>query len=198
MAVELAVADGPMLPRLARLVTLVGLVPVFSSYCIGLGIEMVFAVVDIPSLITVPETGVSCSLLIPAPLPAISVDRTLCPGFSLVGLLWLVWLSSLNRRSSDNAAAPVSGVEENPGEKVPFNRGGFGDGDAPNPAFAIEVKFAGLCIFSGRLRLRDLVRVESDSGKSIGDVVGMVAESDKFAVKTGVVADTAACSDAMR
>jgi hypothetical protein len=32
---------------------------------------------------------------------------------------------------------------ENPGEKVPLNRGDFGDGEAPNPAFAIEVKFVG-------------------------------------------------------
>jgi hypothetical protein len=32
---------------------------------------------------------------------------------------------------------------ENPGVNVPLNRGDFGDGEAPNPVFAIEVKLVG-------------------------------------------------------
>jgi hypothetical protein len=84
IAVELAVAVCAVLPRLARLVTLAGLVSDLSWNCIGLGIEMAFAAVDNPSLIMVVATGASCGLLIPVPPPAISDARALCPGFSLI------------------------------------------------------------------------------------------------------------------
>jgi hypothetical protein len=90
-AVELAVAVGAVLPRLARLVTLAGLVSGFSSYCTGLGIEIAFAAVEMPSLIVVVVTGASCGLLIPVPPPAISEDRALCPGFSLIAGAWFFW-----------------------------------------------------------------------------------------------------------
>jgi hypothetical protein len=89
-AVELAVAVGAVLPRLARLVTLAGLVSGFSSNCIGLGIEIAFAAVDKPSLIAVVATGASCGLLIPMPPPAIREDKALCPGFSLIAGGWLL------------------------------------------------------------------------------------------------------------
>jgi hypothetical protein len=82
--VELAVAVCAVLPRLARLVTLAGLVSGFSSNCIGLGMEIAFAADDIPSLIVVVATGASCGLLIPVPPPAIRDERALCPGFSLI------------------------------------------------------------------------------------------------------------------
>ena len=85
MAVELAVAVGAvLLPKLARLVTLAGLVSGLSPYCIVLGIEMVFATVDMPSLIVVAAVGASCGLLIPVPSPAMSEDRARWPGFSLI------------------------------------------------------------------------------------------------------------------
>lgn len=58
--VELAVAVCAELPRLARLVTLAGLVSWGEvSKCIGLGMEMAFAAVDSPSLRVVVATGAS-------------------------------------------------------------------------------------------------------------------------------------------
>jgi hypothetical protein len=84
--VELAVAVGAVLPRLARLVTLAGLVSILSPNCMGLGIEIAFATADIPSLIDVVADGASCGLLIPAPPPAIRLDNALCPGFSLIAV----------------------------------------------------------------------------------------------------------------
>jgi hypothetical protein len=83
-AVELAVAVGAVLPKLARLVTLAGLVSGLSSNCMGLGIEMAFAAVDNPSLIVVVAIAASCGLLMPVPPPAIREERALCPGFSLI------------------------------------------------------------------------------------------------------------------
>jgi hypothetical protein len=143
--VEPAVAVGAVLPKLARLVMLAGLVSSLSSYCIGLGIEIAFAAADNPSLILVVAIGASCGLLISAPPPAISEDNALWPGFSLVAACWFLWLSSCFRRSSAIAAAPVSEIGENLGLKAPLNRGDLGDGEDPNPAFAIEVNDAGFC-----------------------------------------------------
>jgi hypothetical protein len=88
--VELAVTVGAVLPRLAKLVTLAGLVPGFSSNWIGLGIAIALAAIDKPSLIAVVATGASCGLLILAPPPAIREDRALCPGFSLMAGGWLL------------------------------------------------------------------------------------------------------------
>ncbi len=90
-AAGLAVAVGAVLPRLARLVTLAGLVSGFSSNIMGLGIAIAFAAVDKPSLIVVVTTGASCGLLIPVPPPAISEERALCPGFSLIAGDWSFW-----------------------------------------------------------------------------------------------------------
>lgn len=119
-AVELAVVVRTELPRLARLVTLAGLVSAFSSKCIGLGIEIAFAAEDSPSLKVVVATGASCGLLIPAPTPAMSDDRALCPGFSLMAGWCLLWASSALLRLSARAAAPVSGKGANSGENVPL------------------------------------------------------------------------------
>ena len=68
--VELAVAVCAVLPKLARLVTLAGLVSGLSSNCNVVGIVIAFAATDIPSLIVVVETGASCGLLMPTPPPA--------------------------------------------------------------------------------------------------------------------------------
>jgi hypothetical protein len=89
-AVELAVAVGAVLPKLARLVTLAGLVSSLSSNCIGLGMDIAFAAVDKPSLIEVVAIGASCGLLMPTPPPAMREDRALCPGFSLIAGGWLL------------------------------------------------------------------------------------------------------------
>jgi hypothetical protein len=89
-AVELAVAVGAVLPKLARLVTLAGLVSNLSSNCIGLGMDIAFAAVDKPSLIEVVAIGASCGLLMPTPPPAMREDRALCPGFSLIAGCWLL------------------------------------------------------------------------------------------------------------
>lgn len=71
--VEFTVAVGAvLLPRLARLVTLAGLVSAFSSDRIGLGIEIEFATVDSASLMVVAALGASCGRLIPAPAPPVS------------------------------------------------------------------------------------------------------------------------------
>ena len=82
--VEPAVTVGAVVDRLARLVTLAGLVSGFSSYGTGLGIDIAFAAVVMPSLIVVVATGASWGLLIPVPPPAIREDKALCPGFSLI------------------------------------------------------------------------------------------------------------------
>lgn len=65
--VELAVAVGAVLPKLARLVTLAGLVSELSSKCTGLGMVIAFAATDIPLLIDVVAVGASPGLLIPTP-----------------------------------------------------------------------------------------------------------------------------------
>jgi hypothetical protein len=51
----------------------------------GLGMDIAFAAVDIPSLIAVVAMSASDGLLKPAPPPAMREDSTLCPGFSLIG-----------------------------------------------------------------------------------------------------------------
>jgi hypothetical protein len=158
-----------------------------------------FAAVDIPSLIAVVAMGASDGLLKAVPPPAIRDDSTLCPGFSLIGPGWFLWLSSLFRRSSANAAAPVSGMGENPGVNVPLNRGDFGDGEAPNPAFAIEVKFVEFEDWSGRARFSDFPRTGSESGwLVIAVVVGAVAGCSTIEADIGGAADTPPSSDAMR
>jgi len=87
--VEFAVAVCAELPKLARLVTLAGLVSCDVSKCTGLGIVIAFAAVDKPSLSVVVATGASCGLLIPAPPPAMSDERALWPGFSLIAVCGL-------------------------------------------------------------------------------------------------------------
>jgi hypothetical protein len=87
----------------------------------------------------------------------------------------------------------------NPGENVPLNRGDFGDGEVPNPAFAMDVRFPGFCDCSARLLFRDFDRIGSDSGWLTMVVVeGRVAGSDKFVVKRAPAADTPPCSESMR
>jgi hypothetical protein len=198
-SVELAVAVGAVLPKLAKLVTLAGLVSILSPNCTEVGIVMAFATVDIPSLIEVVAVGASCGLLIPAPPPAMSDDKALCPGFSLIAVACL-WFSSLLRLSSAIAAAPVSGIDTKPGENTPLNRGDFGDGEALNSEFGVKFRFDGDCDWSGRLRFKDFVRVESGKAAwlSIGFDVVVAGADSKFVVKAG--ADTPPgppCSDAM-
>lgn len=87
----------------------------------------------------------------------------------------------------------------NPGENVPLNRGDFGDGEAPNPAFAMDVRFSGFCDCSARLLFKLFARIGSDSGWVTTVVVdGRVVGSDKFVVKRGAAADTPPCSESMR
>jgi hypothetical protein len=88
----------------------------------------------------------------------------------------------------------VSGEGENP-ENAPFNRGDLGEGEAPRPALAIEVRFAGFWDWSGRLLFRDLSRPVSGSGRL--RVVVEVNVGDSAAVAIGA-ADTGPCSEAMR
>ncbi len=76
-AVVLAVAVWAVLPKLARLVTLAGLVSDFSSVFIGLGIEIAFAAADNPSLRALVAGGASPGLLISSPPPAMSEESTL-------------------------------------------------------------------------------------------------------------------------
>jgi hypothetical protein len=148
-----------------------------------------------PSLIEVVATGASCNLLIPAPPPAMSEAIALCPGFSVIPVdSSALASSSFFRRSSANAAAPVSGVKD--GENTPVNRGDFGFGDCPKPTCAIEARF-GFCDWSALLRFKDFVRAGSESGGMVA-VDESVAASDKFVGKVGeVAAETAACSEAM-
>jgi hypothetical protein len=88
---------------------------------------------------------------------------------------------------------------ENAGENAPLTRGDFGDGEAPNPAFAIEVKFVGFADGSGRARFSDFPRIGSESGwMVIAVVVEVVAGSDTIEASIGVAADTPPSSDAMR
>jgi hypothetical protein len=82
--VELAVAVCAVPFKLARLVTLAGLVSGLSSNCNGLATITAFATVDMPSLIEVVAPGASCGLLIPPPPVASKEEITLCPGFSLI------------------------------------------------------------------------------------------------------------------
>jgi hypothetical protein len=64
-------------PRLARLVTLAGLISDLSSVLIGLGIDIELATADMAPLMLVVATGASEGLLIPIPPPAMRDDRTL-------------------------------------------------------------------------------------------------------------------------
>jgi hypothetical protein len=57
--VEVAVAVGAVLPKLARLVTLAGLVSDFSSKGIEVGIDIAPAAIGNPSLIDVVVVGAS-------------------------------------------------------------------------------------------------------------------------------------------
>jgi hypothetical protein len=92
----------------------------------------------------------------------------------------------------------VRGIGVNPGENVPLKRGDFGDGAAPRPAFAMDVRLPEFCDCSARLLFRDFARIGSDSGWVTRAVVeGRVAESDKFVVKRGAAADTPPCSESM-
>ena len=45
---------------------------------------------------------------------------------------------------------------------MPLKRGDFGEGEPTRPAFAIELKFAGLCEDSGRPLFNDFALVGSD------------------------------------
>jgi hypothetical protein len=158
-AVVLAVAVCAVLPRLARLVTLAGLVSDFSpSKCMGLGILMVLATLESPSLITGIEAGASCGLLIPL-LAANKDEIAFWPGFSDIPRDAEIFLSasSLFLRSSARAAAPVRRM----GEYPPPILGDFGGGEALRLALAIVERLLGLC--SGRLLFKDLYRVMSAS-----------------------------------
>jgi hypothetical protein len=79
-----------------------------------------------------------------------------------------------------------------------LNRGDLGDGEDPNPAFAIEVNDAGSCDWFGRGRFRDFDRVDSGSGWVMVEVTGMVADSGKLALRTGAGPETPPCSEAMK
>jgi hypothetical protein len=142
-----AVAVCAWLPKLARLVTLAGLV-LFSSTEAVAGMVIAFAALLKPSLIDVVATGASCGLLIAAPPPAIKDDRALLAGLSLIAedvLLSLsLAISSLLRRWSSNAAAPVSGAGEKVGENAPLNLGDLGIADCPKRVLEGDVVF-GFC-----------------------------------------------------
>jgi hypothetical protein len=86
MPVELAVAVCAALPKLARLVTLAGLCVTFSSTCIGLGIEIAFAAIVMPSLIVEVAAGASAGRLMPVFPDDMRDDIALCAGFSLIAL----------------------------------------------------------------------------------------------------------------
>ena len=194
--VGLAVAVCAELPKFARLVTLAGLVSirlgsVLLLACTWFGMLSAFAAIDMPSLMTDVETGASCGLLIPAPPPAMSDDKALCPGFSLIAVALCLALSSCIRRMSSTAAAPVIGEGVNP----PFRRGDFAEGEVfmfESPGY--EMGLGG--VSTPRLRFNDLARVSSGSA----EVVGRVATaSERAGGKTGATAgDNVACSDAMR
>lgn len=178
----LATIVGPavavaVVPKLARLVTLAGLVSDLSSNCMGLGMEIALATVDIPSLIVV-ASGASWGLLIP---PCAMKEITLCPGFSLIAPCWLLCASSRFLRSSANAAAPVNVIGEKAGENAPLKRGDFGDGDATSPELVIVLDAERFCDCSDRFRFKDFVRVVSGSAWAMV-VGGMGADSDKFAL----------------
>jgi hypothetical protein len=86
---------------------------------------------------------------------------------------------------------------ENAGENAPLNRGDFGDGEAPNPAFAIEL--VGFADCSGRARFSDFPRIGSESTwLVIAVVVGAVAGCSTMEADIGGAADTSPSSDAMR
>jgi hypothetical protein len=57
--VEVAVAVGAVLPKLAKLVTLAGLVSIFSPNWAEEGMDIACAAADIPSLIVVVACGAS-------------------------------------------------------------------------------------------------------------------------------------------
>jgi hypothetical protein len=93
----------------------------------------------------------------------------------------------------------VRGIGVKAGENVPLNRGDFGDGEVPNPAFAIDVRLPELCDCSARLLFNDFARIVSDSGwVTMAAVEGTLVGSDKLGVKRGAAADTPPCSESMR
>lgn len=143
--VGLAVAVCAVLPKLARLVTLAGLVSGLSSNGKVVGIVSALAAADMPSLIAFVATGASWSLLMPTPPPLRRDVMASWPGFLLIAPGGPFCASSIFRRSSSSAAAPVSDTAGNTGENVPPNRGAFA-GETTSPAFAIDVRFVGGCV----------------------------------------------------
>lgn len=199
MPTVLAVAVGAVLPRLARLVTLAGLVNDFSSNGIGLGIDIALATMDIPSLSEFVDEGASCGLLIPLPAADIRDDSTLWPGFSLVALPWVFCCSSRRRRSSSIAAAPVNGAGENLGEKAGPNLGDFDKGDTVKPASAMGVRAEAMGDESGRLRFNDFAPAESAVGCVVVVVDRVVVVSGTPRISAGgMVGGARPCSDAMK
>ena len=74
---------------------------------------------------------------------------------------------------------------------MPLKRGDFGDGEAPNPAFAMEVRFPGACTCSSRLLFKDFARmVVVSDWVAMAVVDGRVVGSDKLVVKRGAAAET--------